>query len=425
MNILITGASGFIGHNLGRRLQADGHHILACVRNPEAGRVNDPEWQWLASDFGKDDSADVWFPRLEGVDVVINAVGIIIERRDARFETIQASTPIALFKACLQRGIKVLQVSAMGADDTHVTVPFLASKKQADDFLWNHSTNGQIVYPSVVIGRGGDSTALFMQLAALPVTPLIGRGDLKLNPVHVDDLCAVVSYLVAHWPEEKQRHSISGDEIFSFRELLELMRDWLGMGKAILIPVPLPVMRLAAGVSGFLKMGALNQDNLELLLESRLPAPTSLPAGQLGLPARMRLSPATAADIWLARFSGIFPVLWLSLAMLWIFTGLTSAVFAVDSGFALLDKAGIPEWLAPWAVYGGAAVDMLLGLLLLGRFRVKSVLQAQMAMMLAYMGIVSVILPQEWLNPLGPITKNLPLLAATWILLAYESVRHP
>ncbi len=357
MNILITGATGFIGHNPGRRLQADGHFIRACVRNPEAGRAHDPEWQWSACDFCTDDNVDVWFPRLEGVDVVINAVGIIIERGGLQFETVQSTTPIALFKACLQRGVKVLQVSAMGADSAHVTVPFLASKKQADDFLWNHSTNCQIVYPSVVIGRGGDSTALFMQLAALPVTPLIGRGDLKLNPVHVDDLCAVVSYLVAHWPEEKQRHSICGGDVYTFREWMQVMRDWLAMGKAVFLPVPLPVMRLAARVSGILKIGVLNPDNFELLLESRLPAPTTLPAGQLGLPARMQLSPATKADIWLARFSGIYPVLWLSLALLWIFTGLTSAFFAVDSGFALLDKAGISDWLAPWALYGGAAVD--------------------------------------------------------------------
>lgn len=422
MNILISGASGFIGQHLGRRLQADGHRILGCVRNPEAVRAHDPEWTWMACDFSKDQEAAIWLPRLEGVDVVINAVGIIIERGGAQFDRVQAMTPIALFEACIQRGIKVLQVSAIGADDEHVTVPFLASKKQADDFLWNHAVNGQIVYPSVVIGRGGDSTALFMQLAALPVTPLIGNGDLKLNPVHVDDLCAVVSHLVAHWPAIKQRHSLSGDEVYSFRELLQLMRDWLGMGKAVFIPVPLPVMRLAASVIGFLKMGALSPDNLRLLLESRLPEPTTLPAGQSGLRTCLRNSPATAADIWLARFNGIQPLLWLSLALLWIFTGLASAVFAVESGFALLAKAGIPEWLAPWAVYGGAAVDLLLGLMLLGRFRVKAVLLAQMVMMLAYMGIVSVILPQEWLNPLGSITKNLPVLVATWILLAFESV---
>ncbi|XXY46394.1 hypothetical protein WME91_40980 [Sorangium sp. So ce269] len=40
--------------------------------------------------------------------------------------------------------------------------------------------------------------------------------------------------------------------------------------------------------------------------------------------------------------------------------------------------------------------------------------------MLAYMAIISVILPMAWLAPPGEVTKNLPLLAATWLLLALE-----
>ncbi|WP_437628024.1 DoxX-like family protein [Sorangium sp. So ce1151] len=47
----------------------------------------------------------------------------------------------------------------------------------------------------------------------------------------------------------------------------------------------------------------------------------------------------------------------------------------------------------------------------------------QIALMLAYMAIIIVILPMAWLAPPGEVTKNLPLLAATWLLLALEPGR--
>jgi hypothetical protein len=45
---------------------------------------------------------------------------------------------------------------------------------------------------------------------------------------------------------------------------------------------------------------------------------------------------------------------------------------------------------------------------------------AQVAIMLAYMAVISIFLPEFWLHPFGPLIKNLPLLAATLIMLILE-----
>ena len=70
MKVFVTGASGFIGSALCKRLAADGHEVVRGVRTPRgAGDV--------AVDFSKDLTEEAWLPRLAGVDAVVNGVGMI------------------------------------------------------------------------------------------------------------------------------------------------------------------------------------------------------------------------------------------------------------------------------------------------------------------------------------------------------------
>ena len=120
MNILLTGASGFIGSHLLRRLHAAGHRITACVRQPQAAARRFAGADDIACDFSRDTPEAAWLPRLEGIDVVINAVGIIRETRRQTFTALHSATPEALFRAAARCGVKkVIQISALGADEDH------------------------------------------------------------------------------------------------------------------------------------------------------------------------------------------------------------------------------------------------------------------------------------------------------------------
>ena len=68
MKILIIGASGFVGRHLAAALQTQGHEVIRGVRKLRLPTN-------IAVDF-KDTNKATWLPRLEGVDVVINAVGV-------------------------------------------------------------------------------------------------------------------------------------------------------------------------------------------------------------------------------------------------------------------------------------------------------------------------------------------------------------
>lgn len=428
MRILITGATGFIGTHLVRRLAADGHHLIGAVRDAAAWRARLPCHDWLACDFTRDLSPTDWAPRLAGVDLVINAVGLIAEHGQQTFRQVQAEAPRALFTACSQAGIRVIQISALGADAPAPATAFLRSKRDADDFLWQLPGECVVVYPSIVIGRGGNSTALFCRLALLPVVPLPSHGHQRLNPVHIDDLCEAIAHVVRHWPGGKQRHWLTGTDTYQMRELLALLREWMQLPAAPMLPLPLSLLTTAARVAEVLQpRGLLRRDTLAMLQGVATPPPSlaAVPPRPLreALWSRAAEGPACRQQALAALLQ---PALLASLVLVWLVTGLVSLFWNRPAGYALLAGAGIHGALATGAIVAGGSADLALGLLLVSRRHRRLACLLQIGLMLAYLLIASVIVPATWLDPLGPLTKTLPLLAATaWLALDAPRARHP
>ena len=106
----------------------------------------------------------------------------------------------------------------------------------------------------------------------------------------------------------------------------------------------------------------------------------------------------------------------LSLVAVWLWTAAASWLQWQGDSTALLVAGGIADpRLQAWLIGGGAALDLLLGLWLLcrpGRRAYAASLAAMLAMTLA----ATTLLPSLWLHSLGPLSKNLPIAAALWLL---------
>ena len=89
----------------------------------------------------------------------------------------------------------------------------------------------------------------------------------------------------------------------------------------------------------------------------------------------------------------------------------------------MLRAVGMPALLAPAALYGAAALDIALGILVLSPWRGRWLWLLQIAVVLGYTAILTLRLPEFWLHPFGPLAKNLPYLAVLWLL--YEVDRKP
>jgi uncharacterized protein YbjT (DUF2867 family) len=98
LKVLVCGASGFLGRAICTRLSRAGHQVIRGVR--QARRPDD-----MAIDFRTDTTVDHWRGRLDGIQVVVNAVGIIAETRDSPFDALHHRGPAALFAACVEAGV--------------------------------------------------------------------------------------------------------------------------------------------------------------------------------------------------------------------------------------------------------------------------------------------------------------------------------
>ena len=99
MNVLLTGASGFIGGHLAAALRSAGHTVIEMRRDAGGDATA------LQGDFTRDLSARDWLPKLGGVDAVINAVGILREHRQQTFVCIHKRAPQALFTSSGAGGV--------------------------------------------------------------------------------------------------------------------------------------------------------------------------------------------------------------------------------------------------------------------------------------------------------------------------------
>ncbi|RQO57934.1 epimerase [Paucibacter sp. KBW04] len=112
----------------------------------------------------------------------------------------------------------------------------------------------------------------------------------------------------------------------------------------------------------------------------------------------------------------------LSLVLLWLWTGVVSLWELQGMSAELLRSAGVSQPLAQALILAGAALDLLLGAALWRWHAARLYLAAGLAMLLMTL-LGSLLLPELWLHPLGPLSKNLPI--AALLLLLFEDAQNP
>jgi uncharacterized protein YbjT (DUF2867 family) len=420
MNILLTGATGFIGNALLPVLLKQGHQVTVCCRNPQALLIQSEHIKPVFIDFATADRIEHWLPHVNGIDAVINGVGIIAESQGQTFEFVHSRTPIALFTAAAQAGVKtVIQISALGADDD-ATSAYHLTKRSADEALRGVPVAWFVLQPSVVYGARAQSTALFHALAALPVHVLPDGGNQQLQPIHVDDVVAAVCRCLAGAIQAQQTLALVGPEPVTYAELLQNLRHRLGKPAARVLVLPQAYVLLAANFGQWLGEPILSKENIAMLSRGNTADASQitdlLGRSPLSMTTQLFDKPASQAERWHARLYFLKPVLRLVIACVWLWSGITSLVFYPhELSYQLLAATGITGNTAPLMLYGLAFMDIALGVATLAMLNPRNLIIWQLWIVLIYTLVVGYALPEFWLHPFGPLLKNLPFLLTLWI----------
>jgi uncharacterized protein YbjT (DUF2867 family) len=416
MKVLITGASGFIGRRLAASLLAHGDEVVC------AGRRSGMHGgcRWVQADFASA-SVPAWSELLQGVEVVVNLVGLFREQGAQTFQALHVDGPAALFDACRAAGVsRVEQVSALGAHEAAGTA-FLRSKAAADRHLLSLGLDASVVQPSLVFGPDGTSSRQLLRLACLPV--LACPAGCPVQPVHVDDVVEGLRWLVhaAHGDWTGRRIAFAGPEPLPLCGYLATLREALGLHPAPTLVVPAWAMAAAAKAGDRWRHALFDSDAWRMLRQGNTATAKDLQALLQHAPRSCRQfidegsRPPLALQAQMGWLTGL---LRLSLAVVWLLTGFVSVfVFPVGESNALLARAGVPEALRPLALHGAAGLDCAFGVLTLWPLRrLRWLWAAQMLLITAYTAVITLRLPEFWWHPYGPLSKNLPMLAVLVLL---------
>jgi uncharacterized protein YbjT (DUF2867 family) len=410
--VLIVGGTGFIGRHLAAALTDAGHTVTVIGR--------------AGLDLAHDDERAM-ATRLTGYNVVVNAAGLVRDQGSNTLAAVHAEGAERLFRACT--GIRVhrlIHISALGASSAGTTV-YQRTKGRAEDALAAHSDlDWCVLRPSVVIGRGGASTGVLAALAALPLPPRIGPGTWRVQPVHVDDLSELLVRLVERDSPLPRRIDVVGPAPMTTDQLTATLRDWLGLPARRPLPLPEALLRVTAAIGERLMDGPINREIVTMLKAGNTADPAGITAA-LGRPPRrladaLARHPATQADRWHARLLFVRPLVRWSLGLLWLATGLLSfGLYPIVESYRLLADVGLHGLPADAALYGAATLDLMLGSLILARWRPVAVGAVMLASMAAFSVIATGLPTEYWLHPFAPLLKNLPIAAATLAMMALEA----
>ncbi|CDP53448.1 NAD-dependent epimerase/dehydratase [Devosia sp. DBB001] len=269
--VTIFGASGFVGTQVVQALARKGYRIRAAVRRPDlAGHLRMPGavGQIVPVQANVRNAASV-LRAVQGAGIVINLVGIGIQRGAQQFDAVNVEGAKAVAEAARAVGAQVLvHVSGLGllADSSSA---FARSKAAGEEAVSAAFPQAIILRPSVIFGPGdGFFTRMGTFARMLPVVPLIG-ADARMQPVYVGDVADVIAKAAVGDVRNGRIYELGGPEIETNRELWQRVLRETGRSNPLL-PVSQGLASLLAMPMGLLPKPPLTGDQVILLGQDNL-----------------------------------------------------------------------------------------------------------------------------------------------------------
>jgi len=260
--ILVTGAAGFVGGHVVRALVDAGERVRALVRDVSGADA----LEGVDCELAQGDMTDAGSLRaaVDGCSTVVHLVAILTGKPD-EFERIMIEGTRSLLDAANDAGVtRFVHMSALGTgEETKDTVPYYRAKWAAEQDVRSSGIGSAILRPSFVFGPDGGALAQFSRIGKLaPVTPIIGKGDQRLQPIWADDLARAVMLAVRR--SDDLLVEIGGPDVVDWNEFWSQLKAALGTRRPAL-HVPFWFMRPQAALMELLPNPPVTRDQLRML----------------------------------------------------------------------------------------------------------------------------------------------------------------
>jgi NADH dehydrogenase len=246
VRVLVTGGTGFVGPHVVRAIANAGHDLKLLVR--DSTRSRELPGQPVV---GEMTNAVSLTTAVEEIDVVVHLVAIR-QGREKQFETVMEQGTRDLVASAKEAGVKrFVLMSALGtSEDTKDLVPYYHAKWEMEQTVKGSGLDHVIFRPSFVFGRDGGILPTFRKLAKLaPVTPIIGSGEQRIQPLWIDDVAAYFAAAIDKAEATNRTFELGGPDAVSWNEFWRRLRSAIRIRRRPTLHVPVGLMRVNALVT--------------------------------------------------------------------------------------------------------------------------------------------------------------------------------
>ncbi len=412
MRVAVIGAYGLIGSYVSARLAADGHDVVGVGREIARARRRFPAIDWKQADLATATVED-WTALLAGAGAVVNCAGALQDSPRDDLRAVHVEGVLRLMAACETLGARLVHVSAAGVEAGKPTA-FNATKHEAEVLLEVVEGDWIILRPGLVIAPAAyGGTALLRGLAGFPGVVPVVHGISRVQVVAAQDVAAAVA-LCLDGPT-RVKLDLVHEEAVTLSDLVARLRGWLGLPTAPVIDLPPVLARITAAASDALaflgwrspmRTAALEQLRMGVRGEAGDAARLGLKLQSLD--AMLAAMPSGVQERWFARSYFAKPLILACLFAFWLASGVIGLTAGFDPAVAVLTVAGAAHGPAVGAVVGGSVIDIALALLLAHRRTAAPALKGMILVTAGYLVGGTIVRPDLWLDPMGPLVKSLP-----------------
>jgi len=264
MTVLVTGGTGFIGGHVVHALRARELPVRALVRDPRRGsRLATWGVELVEGDVA--DAASLG-AACAGVDTVVHLVSIIKGSRHD-FDRVMSQGTRDLVAAARASGVRrFVLTSALGLSErSRAAVPYFGAKWEMESAVKESGLEYVILRPSFVFGKDGGVLPTFVRLARFaPVTPIVGPGTQRLQPIWVEDLAQFYAQALDLPAAANRTFELGGPDAPTWNEFWDRLKRVLGKSRPS-VHVPVGLMRAQALLTEKLPGAPVTRDQLTML----------------------------------------------------------------------------------------------------------------------------------------------------------------
>jgi uncharacterized protein YbjT (DUF2867 family) len=263
--ITVFGGTGFLGRRIVRHLLDHGFQVRTASRHPErVGSASRPD---PGSETAKADIRDepTVAAALFGSYGVVNAVSLYVERGGATFDAVHVEAAARVARLARASGVeRLIHVSGIGADPAS-SAPYIASRGKGELAVQQGFPGAILIRPAVMFGPDDAFlTTVARLLRILPVYPMFGRGETKLQPVYVEDVAEGIARVLAGGGGSAASYEFAGPRVYTYKGLVRTVADRIKV-RPRLVPVPFALWRILASGAEFLPGSPLTRDQVALM----------------------------------------------------------------------------------------------------------------------------------------------------------------